>query len=139
MSEDVRWKQRFGNFEKAMAQLTEAIELSRQRALTKLEEQGLIQGFEYAHELSWKTMKDYLLYQGPVEITGSRDAVREAYKRGLVADGHVWMEMIKGRNLSSHTYDQTAARQLVDDIVNRYFLAFQQFQTKMLQIMNDQG
>ena len=139
MAEDIRWKQRFSNFEKALKLLADAVALSRQRALTKLEEQGLIKGFEYAHELSWNTMKDYLLYQGPVEITGSRDAVREAFKTGLVSDGHLWMEMIKSRNLSSHTYDEASARQLVEDIINKYFSAFQAFRQKMAEVAKSQG
>lgn len=139
MTEDIRWKQRFSNFEKALLQLTEAVELSRERPLTKLEEQGLIQVFEHVHELSWTTMKDYLLYQGPIEITGSRDAVREAFKRGMISEGHLWMEMIKGRHLSSHAYNESSAHQLAHDIVNTYFAAFQAFREKMRQIAKSQG
>lgn len=135
----MRWKQRFSNFEKALLQLSDAIVLGQERPLTKLEQQGLIQSFEYVHELAWNTMKDYILYQGPADITGSRDATRDAFKRGLVSDGHLWMEMIRGRNLSSHTYNEDTAKQLVHDIVNCYFPAFQKFRDRMRDVANNQG
>jgi nucleotidyltransferase substrate binding protein (TIGR01987 family) len=80
---DSRWVRRFNNFAKAFAQLQAAVELSRQRELSKLEQQGLIQAFEYTHELAWKTMKDFLEERGVQNIYGSKDATREAYKAGF--------------------------------------------------------
>ena len=93
-----RWVRRFNNFVKAFAQLEEAVKLSRQRELSKLEQQGLIQAFEYTHELAWKTMKDFLEERGAQNIYGSKDATREAFKAGLIDNGEVWMEMIQSRN-----------------------------------------
>ena len=60
MSQDIRWIQRFSNLKKAFAQLKDAVELSKARELSNLEKQGLIQAFEYTHELGWKTLKDFL-------------------------------------------------------------------------------
>ena len=114
--EDVRWIQRFSNFIKALAQLQQAIELAQQRPLTQLEEQGLIQAFEFTHELAWNTMKDFLEQQGVLNLYGSKDTTREAFKTGLIENGEAWMKMIKSRNLSSHTYDETTARQITADI-----------------------
>ncbi len=109
--EDIRWIQRFDNFKRALAQLTMGVELLRQRSLSLLEEQGLIQAFEYTHELAWNVLKDYLTeYGGMVGLIGSRDTTREAFRRDLITEGEIWMEMIKSRNLSSHTYNQDTAK-----------------------------
>jgi nucleotidyltransferase substrate binding protein (TIGR01987 family) len=97
-NEDIRWQQRYSNFLKAFTLFEEAVELSGTKKLSKLEEQGLIQRFEFTHELAWNVLKDYFEYQGNTSITGSRDATREAFNKGLVTDGEGWMEMIKSRN-----------------------------------------
>ena len=73
-NKDIRWIQRFDNYQRALHALEEAVELSRQRPLTRLEQQGLIQGFEFTHELAWKTLKDFLKYRGVSGVIGSRDA-----------------------------------------------------------------
>ncbi|WP_027148525.1 nucleotidyltransferase substrate binding protein [Methylobacter tundripaludum] len=129
MTEDIRWKQRFENYKLALYQLTLAVELSRQRPLSNLEKQGVIQGFEFVHELAWNVLKDYLAYEGIQGIVGSRGAVREAFKRGLIEDGETWMDMIEKRNLSSHTYNLEIAEALIVAIINTYhpeFLALQE-------------
>jgi nucleotidyltransferase substrate binding protein (TIGR01987 family) len=124
MDHDIRWKQRLSNFRKAFASLDEAVLLSRQRQLSDLERQGLIQAFGFTHELAWNLLKDWFEYQGGTDITGSRDATREAFKMGLIADGEAWMEMIKGRNQSSHTYNLDTALELSRAIDARYHEAF---------------
>ena len=120
MNQDIRWQQRLDNFTKALSELTEAVDLSRQRPLSKLEQQGLIQAFEYNYELAWNCIKDFYQFQGETDIQGSRDAFRLAYQRGLVADGELWMSMIKSRALTSHTYNQSTAQAVVQDILQRY-------------------
>ncbi|WP_295461058.1 HI0074 family nucleotidyltransferase substrate-binding subunit, partial [uncultured Thiodictyon sp.] len=87
---DIRWQQRFANYRRAFQQLREAVELAAERPLSRLEQQGLIKTFEFTQELSWNVMKDYFEYQGNTDITGSRDAIREAFRRGLVTDGDTW-------------------------------------------------
>lgn len=84
---DIRWIQRLQNFSKALAQLDEAVTLMRERTLSNLERQGVIQTFEYSYELGWSTLKDYLVWQGTESIVGSRDTIREAFSLGLVDDG----------------------------------------------------
>ena len=126
-----RWEQRFENFNRALSQLKVGIILMNERQLTMLEEQGLIQAFEYNHELAWNVLKDYLEeYGGHTGLIGSRDTTREAFKRGLIEDGECWMNMIKSRNLSSHTYDEETAKKLISLIAN-YFEAFTKLQDKM--------
>ena len=121
--EDIRWIQRFQNYGRALLRLSAAVELSRQRALTELEEQGLIQAFEFTHELAWNVLKDYLEAQGFVELIGSRNATRQAFKNGLLEDGEAWMDMIKARNLTSHTYQDKIAEDIAKDILGRFHSA----------------
>ena len=128
---DIRWQQRFENFSSALHQLTQAVELSRQRALSDLEKQGVIQGFEIVHELAWNVLKDFLEYEGIAGIVGSRGAVREAFKRDLLDDGALWMDMIEKRNLSSHTYNKALAEELVNAIIDGYYAAFLSLQQAM--------
>lgn len=134
MEPDIRWEQRFENFSKALKQLESAVRLSKERDLSDLEEQGLIQAFEFTHELAWNVMKDYFYYQGNSQITGSRDATREAFKVGLVTDGEGWMEMLKSRNKTSHTYNQETASEIANKIKNWYFKLFLDFEQKMKSI-----
>jgi nucleotidyltransferase substrate binding protein (TIGR01987 family) len=129
--QDVRWRQRSGNFRRALARLVEAVDLSGQRPLSDLERQGLIQAFEFTHELSWKTLKDFLASRGVEELYGSRDTTREAFAQGLLRDGEAWMEMIRHRNLSTHTYDEGTVQEIVTAVVSRYLRAFQELETQL--------
>ena len=124
MIKDIRWIQRFNNYQKALKNLTEAVDLVAERKLSNLEEQGLIKAFELVHELSWLTIKDYYQNQGEISIQGSRDAFRLAFKRGLIENGDVFMESIKSRQLSVHTYDEKTADKLQFEILNSYFDEF---------------
>ena len=129
--QDIRWQQRFANYKKALLQLQSAVELSQQRALSNLEKQGVIQAFEFTHELAWNMLKDYLEDQGNQNVKGSKDATREAYKVNLIADGEQWMAMILSRNISTHTYNEHTAEELVNAIVKQYFPLFVELQTEM--------
>lgn len=126
---DMRWKQRYGNYAGAFSSLREAVELSRERILSNLEKQGLIQSFEFTHELAWNLLQDYLEYQGYNRIIGSRDATRLAFKNGLIADGESWMAMIQARNQTTHTYNQNIAENVVRDILERFFPLFRDLNT----------
>ena len=119
---DVRWLQRLENYGRALATLQRALQTARERLLSELEELGLIQAFEFTHELSWQLLKDYLVDQGVSGISGSRDAVREAVLRELLPAGSedTWMAMIRSRNLTSHTYNPELAREIAALIVQRY-------------------
>ena len=123
-NQDIRWVQRFQNYRQSLARLTEAVKLSGERPLSELEQQGLIQGFEYTHELGWNVLKDYLEAQGFVGLIGSKGATREAFKNGLLEDGDAWMDMIKARNLTSHTYNTDIASGIAGDILTRFYPAF---------------
>ena len=122
MTEDIRWIQRLSNYSKALKRLSDAIRLAAERPLTDLEKQGLIQAFEFTHELAWKTLKDLLEHRGNTEIYGSRDATRQAFQLGLIENGQIWMDMIKSRNQTSHTYDEKTAEEICSAVIEYYFI-----------------
>ncbi len=128
---DIRWEQRLQNFSMALQQLKAAVELARTKPLSDLEKQGTIQAFEFTHELAWNVIKDYFEYQGTMSIMGSRDAAREGFQKGLITQGDVWMEMIKSRNKTSHTYNKSVADEIVAKIQTDYFPEFISLENKM--------
>jgi len=131
MENDIRWVQRFDSYKKALAALERSIEVAKGRSLSELEEQGLIQGFEFTFELSWKLLKDYLESKGFKDFHGSKDTFKLAFQEGLISDGELWMEMIENRNRSSHTYDLNIARQIISAVVSKYFSKFKELSEKM--------
>ena len=122
--QDIRWQQRFNNYLKAFQMLVEAVELARVRELSMLEQQGLIQSFEFTHELAWNVLKDYLEDKGITGLIGSKDATRTAFKNGLIEQGEDWMKMIEARNQTSHTYNPNIAQDVADNILQRFYPAF---------------
>lgn len=138
-NKDIRWMQRFDNYRKALRLLGQAVEIVSQRvnedeAVEDLLKEGLIQRFEYTHELAWKVMKDYAEYQGYTDIRGSRDAFRKAFEMGIITDKR-WMESIADRNLTSHNYDDETAEAIYEAVVNVYYPLFVQLENTMLQLM----
>ncbi|MDH4466694.1 MAG: nucleotidyltransferase substrate binding protein [Bacteriovoracaceae bacterium] len=131
---DIRWKQRLQNYTIALKQLENAVNLAASRQLNDLEIQGIIQAFEFNHELAWNVLKDYFEYQGNHSLTGSRDATREGFQKGLIDEGEIWMEMLKSRNLTSNTYNLSVAKDIFQKIVSIYFSEFKKLETKMLSL-----
>jgi len=138
-NKDIRWMQRFDNYRKALRLLGQAVEIVSQRvnedeAVEDLLKEGLIQRFEYTHELAWKVMKDYAEYQGYTDIRGSRDAFRKAFEMEIITDKR-WMESIADRNLTSYNYDDETAEAIYEAVVNVYYPLFVQLESTMLQLM----
>lgn len=142
MGEDIRWEQRFSNFVKALRKLSEAVEYIKNKVkplddgdfghvLDEMIKEGLIQRFEYTHELAWNVMKDYAIFQGNPDVGGSRDAAREAFQLNLVSDGKIWMDMIGSRNKTSHTYNEETAEEIYSKIINEYYPALLEFGRNM--------
>lgn len=127
MSQDIRWQQRFENFESAFLLLRSALENRPPEAFNDLELEGLVQRFEYTFELAWKTLKDYLEQAGLVlpQVTPSA-VIKSAFAAKLIEDGQTWMDMLKHRNLMSHTYDSQKFREAVAAIHDRYLTALGQ-------------
>lgn len=126
---DIRWKQRFENYNRALSQLEKAV--MDVKNPSDLEKEGTIQRFEFTHELAWKVMKDYLEYEGITGIVGSRSAVKEAFNKGLITDGEVWMNMLESRNKTVHTYQQEILEEEYLKIVDDYYPLLQAFSQKM--------
>jgi nucleotidyltransferase substrate binding protein (TIGR01987 family) len=131
-NKDIRWKQRFQNFKKAFNQLEKAVNTPD---LNELERQGLIKAFEFTYELAWTTLKDFLIEKGYTDLIGSKDTLRQAFQVGLISDGDIWMEMVKSRNLTAHTYNQDTAESIEDDVINQYYSLFKQLITKLEEIL----
>lgn len=146
MNQDIRWEQRFSNFVKALDKLQQSVEYIEHNIVDKNEpsedvdldtvlnemiKEGLIQRFEYTHELAWNVMKDYAEYQGNTSIGGSRDATREAFKLQIISNGDVWMDMIASRNKTSHTYNEDTANEIYTKILKEYYPVFLTFQSIM--------
>jgi nucleotidyltransferase substrate binding protein (TIGR01987 family) len=135
---DLRWRQRFQSFGLAFARLSAAADLAAQRKLTDLEQQGLIQAFEFTHELAWKTLKDFLESRGvTAPLYGSKDATREAFAQALISDGDEWMAMIAARNATSHTYNQRTADEIATAILTSFVTRLGDFQNKFRQLEAD--
>lgn len=133
---DIRWVQRFSNYRKALSLLGKAVSIVSAQLTNNKEEfdllkEGLIQRYEYTHELAWKVMKDYAEYQGITGINGSRDAIRQTLQFGLIDDDR-WMDTIIDRNLSSHNYDDETAQTIVSNIISTYYPLFVKYEQTML-------
>lgn len=124
---DIRWKQRFQNYQLAFKQLTEFIE---QESLNKFERQGIIQCFEYTFELAWKTMKDYLEREG-FDVPSPRTTIQTAFQAKLISDGHLWIDMLDKRNLMAHTYNEHFAVNAEQLIREKYYLALKDLSTTL--------
>lgn len=136
VEKDIRWIQRFNNYRRALEKFNQAVDIISNKMewgeeIDDLLEEGLIQRFEYTHELAWKVMKDYAQYQGYTNIQGSRDAFRKAFEMGII-ENEAWMESINDRNLTSHNYDDETVTEILKAIIDTYALLFNDFEKKML-------
>ncbi len=119
MNKEIRWKQRFTNFEKAFHALERAVEIERP---SEVERGGLIQFFEVSFELAWKTLKDYLEADG-FQVSSPRDVLKQAFQSEIIKDGHTWIEALDDRNLAAHTYNEETALKIEKLIREKYFPA----------------
>lgn len=135
-NKDIRWEQRFANYKKALSQLKKFIDKGE---LSELEEQGLVKAFEYTYELAWTSLKDFLEFRGQTEIYGSRDAIRKAFQLNLIEDGESWMDMLKSRNITSHTYNKETAEEICQAVKDVYYSLFQQLETRLGKLQSDKA
>lgn len=145
MEIDNRWHQRLSNYNKALNKLENAVKfinisfldenekkiMDLGLVLDEMIKEGLIQRFEYTHELAWNLMKDYAEYQGNNNVGGSRDATREALQLKIIEDGEIWMDMIQSRNKTTHTYNEATANEIYHKILEEYFPLFIKFKETM--------
>jgi nucleotidyltransferase substrate binding protein (TIGR01987 family) len=131
MEQDIRWVQRFQNFNKAFLKFENAVLSLKKNGLSELETEGLIQRFKYTHELAWNVIKDFFEQEGNTNLMCSRSATREAFKKGIITDGENWMDMIHSRNLTTHTYNEGVAEEITSKITDTYYPLFKAFQLRM--------
>ena len=129
--QDIRWMQRFSNYQKALRELEQEIKITSAKTPSKLEKKGLIQTLEYTYELAWKILKDFLEAQGD-RIHGPRDAIRLAFNRGVIENGQTWMDMIDSRNETVHTYNENTAEKIYRKIIDAYCDEFLALEKTML-------
>lgn len=131
---DIRWQQRFQNYQRAYTLLRSALEEKPLDSFTDLEREGLIQRFEYSYELAWKTLKDYLEESG-VAITPvtAREVIKQAFAARIIRDGQVWIDMMLHRNMLSHTYDFRKFREVLDAVVASYLPALSELHDWLLE------
>lgn len=115
-AKEIRWKQRFQNFEKSFLALSKALQIKNP---SETERAGLMQFFEMTFELAWKTLKDYLEAQG-FQVTSPRDTLKQAFQSELIQNGHAWMEALDDRNLTAHTYDEATSIK-VDQLIREKY------------------
>ena len=126
-NKDIRWQQRFQNFENAFRHLKDAVDKTN---LSELEKAGVIQIYEFTFELAWKTVKDYL-EEKKVAVNFPRDTIKEAFKYSVIENGDTWMDMLEKRNLMSHTYNEATAELAYNLITKIYFIAIEQVYNKL--------
>lgn len=121
MNNDLRWKQRFQNFEKAYNTLNRALTRFDEEPEDEMIQMALVQAFEFTYELSWNTMKDYLENEGFDEVKNAKQTIRTAFQAELIYDAEKWMDVIQKRNLASHTYNQIILEETVSYITEEFF------------------
>lgn len=136
-ADDIRWRQRFDNVQRALLVSDRGVQLAQVRELSELARQDLIQGFASTHALAWNLQKDYLTCQGIASVVGSRDATRLAFQTGLIRDGETWMEMIRSRNQLSHNCNLAQAQAIAHDVIERFYLAFTSLQGQFLALAEE--
>lgn len=124
---EIRWKQRFENFDKSYKLLKK---YSNKPITTELERAGIIQFFEMTFELAWKVLKDYLESEG-YTVKSPRETVKQAFQIGLIDNGHVWIDALSNRNLTTHTYDDELANKMTNEILSAYIPELEKMYDKL--------
>jgi len=123
---DIRWKQRFENLNKAYKKFQLVVEAIEKEPENKIYQMALVQAFEFVYELSWKTVKDYLLASGVQDANLPRDVIKKGFHYKIIEDGQLWIDMMLDRNILSHTYNEEKAKEISKKICSKYKNAIKQ-------------
>ena len=139
MTEKLRWQYRFDNYKRAFNLLRQAIELKSEQDLSELEQEGIIQRFEYTWELAWKTLKDYLANDGLVlEKITPKSVIVAAVEAKIITNHEAWMNALDDRNMMSHVYNHVEFAKVIENIENEYLSLFGDLHERLLdEIMQD--
>ena len=135
------WVQYFNKYCKAFTKLKSAIITITEfqnikNDIDDLMMDGLIQRFEYTHELAWMVMKGYAEYQGYNSDCGLRETFCQSLQMGIINDA-AWMESIKTRDLISHYYDEEVGEVICHTIINKYYPLFVSFEKLMHSLIEE--
>ena len=119
-TQDLRSTQRFQNFTKALTLYSDA---AASPSLSRLEQEGLIQRFEYTFELAWKYLQDLLQERGYVNVRGPRPVIEQAFQDGLISNAPVWLAMLKSRNEMTHLYDEATFNTVSHQVRTEFLIA----------------
>ncbi len=134
--QDIRWKQRFQNYDKAFARLAHAIEVVKATPDDDLLQSGLVQTYEYTFELAWKTLKDFLEMEGFI-LRSPRETIRQGFQSGYITCAEDWLQALADRNLTVHIYDDEIIARVLTDIFERYFFILQDFHSTFKSKLNE--
>lgn len=134
--QDVRWKQRFQNYEKAYSRFCRAIDVVKEHRDDDLLQSGLVQTYEYTFELAWKTLKDYLELEGFL-LRSPRETIRQGFQSGYITNAEDWLQALADRNLTVHIYDDEVINRVLQDIFERYFFILQDFYVSFKERVNE--
>lgn len=114
---------KFENFKENLKVLKEA---GKQDLKNEFVTGGIINKFYIQFELSWKVLKELLVYEG---VTGAangspREIIKAAYRTYDFINEEIWLSMLSERNSTSHVYDKKAAKTLVEKIISEYIDTF---------------
>ena len=136
--QDIRWLQRYANYHKACQRFVSVTESGiRVEDFSELEQEGIVQRFEYTFELSWKVMQDFLIYKGYEFMTGPNGTMKMAFEDGLISDHDGWRQMAKSRNTLSHVYDEGEAEIIVRLIFSKYVHLLKALDEKLAQFSQE--
>lgn len=123
-------KEKYGKLKQAVQRLQEAIQDYHKNKLDSIRD-GVIQRFEFCTELTWKTVREYLLDQGHIEINSPKSVMRQAFADGIVDQEQSWIDLINDRNVTSHIYDEATAERIYQSIEKNYYPMFLQLVQKL--------
>lgn len=131
-SKQLRAEDGYHNFSNALDKFVNVVERYEEFKTEGFEDIYLdliVKRFEFTYEMSWKALKRYLEFLG-FEPKNPRMTFKEAYSQQLIADEEIWLDMIEQRNLSSHIYDESEIKEILDK-KDTYKDAFLKLRTKL--------
>ena len=131
MNNDIRCKQRFQNFQNAFSVFNRRIDGYKLDRTKEAEQMALIQSFEIIFELAWKVLKDYLESEGLNDAATPKKAIRHAFQVNLITDAETWLKSLENINLTTHTYNQETARQLLQFIEEKFYVIMSDLHSRL--------
>lgn len=127
-----KFAEKYSNLVQAVSRLEESL-LDYKEMQSETVRDGVIQRFEFCVELAWKTLREYLIDQGYVEINSPKGVMKVAFAVNIIDDESGWIDMINARNMTAHLYDEQTAKRIYTDISTTYISLFR----KLIQTLKE--